>query len=611
MNRFLKALFTNHRDGSSVNERLWIRIAWIAGIFSALICVLMIANYAQIKKADPVNVTVINSLVERLSQNPSDTKLRDEIRTLDLLARKAYFTNRWQIKTGGYLLLAGVLVLIISLQVISLARKKDPKLADEPLTENSFTRKNARKWITIGGTALLVLALVLAWLTQDQLSDTINRQLTQTADSIITEPSAEANIEAGAIDSTASEQSTTIEQAGAPVSGEAAGITNTAVTATDNFPEFRGPGGSGIARQKNIPTSWDGKTGKNILWKTEIPLPGNNSPVIWGNKLFLTGADASKREVYCFDITTGKILWTAPVTGIQGSPAKAPTVSGETGHAAPTAATDGKSVFAIFSNGDLIALDMNGKKIWDLNLGMPQNHYGHSSSLLIYKNLLLIQFDQRSSARLLALSTLTGKTVWSTTRQVKVSWSSPILAQTKRGPEIILAAEPYVAGYNPENGEERWKLECISGEVGPSPAFANEIVFSVNDYSKLAAIKIGDTPEQLWESDEFLSDIPSPVATEKYLFLATSYGVAVCYDAVNGTKYWEKEFFNTIHASPVIADGKVFLLDRNGIMHIFKADKEFTIIAEPALGEKASATPAFTNGRIYLRADKNLYCIGK
>jgi outer membrane protein assembly factor BamB len=609
MNRFLKPFFTNHHDGSPINERLWIRIAWMAGIFSALICVLMIANYAQIKKADPVNVTVINSLVERLSQNPSDTKLREEIRTLDLLARKAYFTNRWQIKTGGYLLLAGVLVLIISLQVISLAGKKDPKLADNPLAENQVTRRNARKWITIGGVAFLVTALLLAWLTQDQLSETINSQLVQSTDSTDLQSSLIEDGEAVASDSSGILQTDAGAQQGTTVSDDAAQITNNVVPPSDNFPEFRGPGGLGIANQKNIPTSWDGKTGKNILWKTELPLPGNNSPVFWGNKLFLTGADASKREVYCFDITTGKILWTTPVTGIQGTPSQAPKVSGETGHAAPTAATDGKFVFAIFSNGDLIALDMDGKKIWAQNLGMPQNHYGHSSSLLVYKTLLIIQFDQRSSAKLLALSTETGKTVWSTTRQVKVSWSSPILAQTKRGPEIILAAEPYVAGYDPDNGEERWKLECISGEVGPSPAYANDIVFSVNDYSKLAAIKTGDAPEQLWESDEFLSDIPSPVATDKYLFLATSYGVAACYDAVNGTKYWEKEFFNTIHASPMIAEGKVFLLDRNGIMHIFKADKEFVSIAEPALGEKTSATPAFTNGKIFIKGDKNLYCI--
>jgi outer membrane protein assembly factor BamB len=137
------------------------------------------------------------------------------------------------------------------------------------------------------------------------------------------------------------------------------------------------------------------------------------------------------------------------------------------------------------------------------------------------------------------------------------------------------------------------------------------MVFSVNDYSKLAAIKIGDQPSVLWENTDYLSDVPSPVATDKYLFLSTSFGLAVCYDALTGEKYWEKEFGNNVYSSPIIAEGKVYLLDMTGIMHIFKADKEYVSIGEPKLGESSACTPAFTNGRIYIRGNKNLYCIGK
>jgi outer membrane protein assembly factor BamB len=286
-------------------------------------------------------------------------------------------------------------------------------------------------------------------------------------------------------------------------------------------------------------------------------------------------------------------------------------VNEETGYSAPTAATDGIGVYAIFANGDIIALDMDGKKIWAKNLGLPGNHYGHSSSLMLYKDLIIVQYDQKSAPKLLALSTKSGSIVWSANRNVKISWASPIIVNTGKRTEIILAAEPYVASYNPDNGAELWKVDCISGEVGPSPAYANGMVFSVNDYSKLAAIKLGDQPSVLWENTEYLSDIPSPVATDKYLFLSTSFGLTVCYDAVNGQKYWEKEFGNNVYASPIIVEGKVYILDRTGIMHILKVDKEYVSLSEPKLGENSVCTPAFTDGRIYIRGDKNLYCIGK
>jgi outer membrane protein assembly factor BamB len=619
MSNLIKNFFTDHRESTPINEQLWKRIAWSAGIFSFIICILLIANFAQIKKVDPVNMTVINSLVERLSENPSDTKLRDEIRILDLLARKAYFTNRWQIKTGGFLLLVSVLVLIISLQVISLSRKKDPMLSEADDDNQILTGKNARKWIALSGAAFLILSLALAWLSQKEIQSTFEKAsvISVAADSAILANTTEDSSAQTATDSTSdSTQSTqTPTQTQTPPAANPLAVAPPVAplpsSKSDNFPNFRGPGGLGIITQRNIPVSWDGATGQNVLWKTPVPLAGYNSPVIWGNKLFLTGSDGTKREIYCFDINNGKILWTTPVQNIQGSPTQVPKVANETGHSAPTAATNGKAVFAIFSNGDLIALDMDGKKIWEKNLGMPQNHYGHSSSLMIWKELLIIQWDQRVEPKILAVSVKTGETKWSTSRPVKISWASPVLVNTGKRTELMLAAEPYVASYNPDTGEELWKIDCISGEVGPSLAYANGIVFSVNDYSKLAAVRVGDQPELLWETDEYLSDIPSPVATDKYLFLATSFGVTVCYDAQNGTKYWEKEFINSIYSSPVIVEDKVYLLDRTGIMHIFKADKELTILSEPKLGEKSACTPAFTEGRIYIRGEKNLYCIGK
>jgi outer membrane protein assembly factor BamB len=593
------------------NNRLWNRIAIVAGAFALLTGILMIANYIQLKKADPISMTVVNTLVDRLNENPADSALRTEIRTLDLLSRKAYFTSQWQIRTGGYLLLAALAILVISLQIIEYRKKIIPVLSTDTADVIMLQNRKARRYIVIGGSIFLITAATFGFLSYNDLTDRLSSL------SRGEEPSFEQGVASGNISVTDLNDSTAeLTETGSATTEEipvsASESTETTATAAapasaDNFPNFRGIGGTGIASKRNIPVSWDGSKGANVLWKTALPMPGQNSPIVWRNKVFATGASAEKQEVYCFDADNGKILWTIRV----GSGTKKPTVTGETGYAAPTSVTDGKNVYAVFSTGDIAAIDMDGKKVWEKDLGLPDNYYGHASSLMLAGGNIIVQFDQRSSQKIMALATQTGNTVWSTNRQVKISWSSPIVVNTGTRNEIITVAEPYVTAYNPANGQELWKMECISGEVGPSLAYANGIVFSVNDYSKLSAIKLGSQPAMLWESNDYLSDIPSPVATDKYLFLATSYGTVVCYDAVTGQKFWEHDFGKSIYASPMIVENKVYLLDIAGVMHILSVDKEFKLIREPKLGEYSACTPAFTNGRIYLKGDKNLYCIGK
>ncbi len=607
----------------TTNTQLWKGIAIVAAIFSFIICFLIIANYFQINRLDPVNTELINTLVERLSQNPNDEALRLEIRELDLLVRKAYFTNQWQIRTGGYLLLIGVILFVISYQLINSAKKISPEVGEKD-ENNLFLQKTARKWVSIGGVSLVSIALVFAFLTHNRLGETfveaaINENVVtdeSSADEAATEEISSGSqvaetVQTEPVGTEASEPEET-----APVEKpEQVAISSIVKYPTAemkaNFPSFRGPGGNGIAFQKNIPTSWDGASGQNILWKSSIPLHGYNSPVVWGNKVFLSGANAALRQVYCFDKNTGELIWTANVDNVPGSPASAPEVTNDTGHSAPTVTTDGKSVFAIFSTGDVIALDMKGNRVWVKNLGVPQNHYGYSSSLYIYDDKLIIQYDHRSASKIIALSTQSGDEVWSTERKGKISWASPVIVQHNNRVEILLVTDPFVASYDAKTGEELWRLDCLYGEVGPSVAYADGIVFATNEYASLVAIKMGDQPEKIWEQYDYLSDVPSPVATDKYLFLATSYGVVVCHDAKTGTLLWEKEFDNGFYSSPIMVEDKIYLIDREGITHIFKVDKEFVSLGEAALGERVVSTPAFADGRIFIRADKNLYCIGK
>ena len=590
-------------------RRILHTIAMISAAFAVIMCVLIIVNYIQVKRADPLNASSLRLLGEKLRAEPGDEQLRQEVRTLDLLARKAFFTTQWQVRMGGYLLFFSLLIVVICLKAIELQTKIRPVIPEEEISDFWTEQKINRRWVGYTGITLVAISLVLVFLTHRELGNNANNAGN-------TNSAGNAN-NAGHVNNAGTANKEGVQAKGADTVSQAVGAVTdmegypSAKELAANFPSFRGPGGNGVAFQKNIPTSWDGKSGKNIKWKTSIPLPGFNSPVIWNDRVFITGASETSREVYCVDLNSGKILWNTPVKEIPGTPEKAPSVNRETGQSAPTMTTDGRRVYAIFANGDLIALDFDGKKIWSKNLGLPANHYGHSSSLIMYHDRLIIQYDQRGSGSVMALAGKTGEVVWKTSRSVKISWASPVLVNTGKRMELILAADPLVASYDPANGKELWKIECISGEVGPSVAYADGVVFSVNDYAKLAAVEIGESPKLLWEDNEYLSDIPSPLATGKYLFMATSYGTVVCYDARKGTKYWTHEYDTPIYASPMLADGRVFLLDKKGVMHIVKPDQTFAVISECPLGEGSVCTPAFADGKIVIRGDKNLYCIGK
>jgi outer membrane protein assembly factor BamB len=194
---------------------------------------------------------------------------------------------------------------------------------------------------------------------------------------------------------------------------------------------------------------------------------------------------------------------------------------------------------------------------------------------------------------------------------VQISWASPILIDMGDRTEVVLNSSPFVVSYDPQNGQELWRIDCMYGEVGPSPAFANQTVFAVNDMAIFAAITPGSEPEIIWEYDEDLSEASSPVASEDLVFLATGFGPVSCFDVKTGEQYWMHEFDEGFYSSPIIVGNLVYLIDKKGITHIFKADKQFELVGQPELGEEAVAIPAFMPGRIYIRGEKHLYCIGK
>jgi outer membrane protein assembly factor BamB len=616
----------------TINDKLRLsqNVAILAGIFCIVVASLLLLNYWQISNNDPVESQVMEALVSRLKAEPNNAELMAEIRNFDLLARKAYFTSQWQIKTGAYLLLGGAILLVAALFVYYSLKSK----IEEPLKvhENEIaSRILAQKWIVAVGILVFGLAFLASFSSVNYLERYHLEASVDTAPEVQSDDAIEV-IEVGKlIEETEPVQETISLQAG-PVTEQVKDVaaqeatptgaedSTPAVTATakaitleqlrQNHNSFRGPLGQGIVYHKNIPVSWEGPSGTNIVWKAAIPKHGYNSPVIWGDKVFIAGADNQSREVYCYNKADGKLLWTGKADNIAGSPSTPPRVTEDTGLSAPTVTTDGQRVYAVFSTGDLIAFDMSGKRVWARNLGVPDNHYGHSSSLLTWDNKLLVQYDTNKGGKLMALNTATGEAVWETTRSSKISWASPVLAEVDGKYQVILTADPTVAGYDLQTGKELWSVECMMGEVGPSVGYHNGVVYAANEYARLVAIDV-KTADIIWENDMYLPEASSPLAHNGLLIIATSYGVLVCYDAKSGEQYWEHDVGRTLYSSPVYADGKLFMMDNDGVMRIYEFGKEMKLIAENALGESSGTTPAFADGRIFIRGEEHLYCIGK
>ena len=637
----------NNNKKMTINDKIKLsrNVAIIAGIFSVTVALLLLLNYLQMSTNDPIESKALIALVERLKQEPNNDELKAEIRNFDLLARKAYFNAQWQVKTGAWMLLLGAVVLAFALRSYYSLRAK----IEEPDTEveNEITsRILAQKGIMIVGGAVLLLALGASFLTVNYLNKyDVTKQVAQntTADTeeekievidVGTTPeqttdnqvSEEPPVVAANQPATASEQSQL--QSTEASSEESQPETNQSVAAQPvkkatppasgltledvkkNYNSFRGPLGQGVSYQTNIPTKWDDESGENICWKSPVPKNGLNSPIIWDDKIFLAGSDEKAEEIYCYNRVDGKLLWTGKASNVPGSPSSPPRVSFDTGLSAPTMTTDGKRVFAIFATGDVIAFDMNGKQVWAKNMGVPDNHYGHSSSLLTWANKLLIQYDTNKGGKVIALDVATGNKVWETVRKSKISWASPVLAEVDGKYQVVLTSDPIVAGYDVESGKELWSVECMMGEVGPSVAYSDGIVVAANEYARMVAIDIR-TQETLWENDEYLPEASSPLAHNGLVIIATSYGVIACYDLKTGEEYWEDDVGTTLYSSPIYAEGKLFLMDNEGVMRIYEFGKEKKLISENRLSETAGTSPAFADGHIYIRGEKNLFCIGK
>lgn len=399
------------------------------------------------------------------------------------------------------------------------------------------------------------------------------------------------------------------ERIGAEVGG--AGASNGDVQPA--WSSFRGPGGRGYAVPASPPLTWSVEEGTNVLWKAPVPTHGMSSPVVWGKRVLLTGADESGRQLYCFDADTGELLWRHHVDGVPGFPpgSDPPRVLEETGLAAATVTTDGRYVAAVFATGELVGVSMEGERIWGRHLGVPRNHYGHASSLMNHEGLLFVQLDQEDDSRLLALDMTSGDPLWQVERDA-ISWSSPVLVDNEGRMELILTSGSAVASYDPATGALLWRVECLGGEIAPSAAYTDGVVFVAGEGSTGSAIDVGShaaEPTILWQWDRALPDAASPLGKDGFFIVPTAFGVVTCLDAKTGRVLWEEEFDRGFSSSPVAADGRVYLIDESGSAQVFALGPEFELLGRSQTGEMVYATPAVVGDRIYVRGLTHLFCV--
>ena len=423
----------------------------------------------------------------------------------------------------------------------------------------------------------------------------------------------------------------------------------TAKAKPGNWPQWRGPDGSGISNEKNLPSEWSPT--KNIKWKVPIDGRAHSSPIVWGNRIFLTtavegsvvpgakavnhtgddgkpflhpdsvGADKKHTfKVICIDRDSGKIVWQS--TAWEGTPYD--NRHRKSSYAASTPATDGKLVYAFFGTEGLYAYDFKGKLAWKADLGkLGTVGMGTGTSPILFDNLVIVQADEENGASsfIVAVDKNTGKEAWRTARKVQVSWSTPLLVRSSKRAELIASGTESVISYDPATGKELWRHKGVESNAIPSPVANNEMVFLVAGFpAKIAmAIKLGQsgdltgTPNVPWTYAKGTAYVPSPILYGDYLYLTTDRGILTCIDAKTGEVKYEGGRIPipaTFTASPVAFEGKILMTSEDGDTFIVKAGPQHQILGTNSVGEPVYASPAIADGRIFIRGEKNLYCIG-
>ena len=395
-------------------------------------------------------------------------------------------------------------------------------------------------------------------------------------------------------------------------------------TQAENWPVWRGPRLDGTSVEKNVPIHWSGSgaTGpSNLLWKTELPGNGHASPIVWQDRVFTVAVlpDKEARVLLCFDRDTGKRLWQASVLR---SPLERK--HSLNSHASSTPATDGSQIYVTFLDHQemvVAAFDFEGRQKWLVRPGGFTSMHGFCSSPILFEEKVIVNGDHDGDSYLVALDRRTGKTLWKVARENKTrSYCVPLIRELSGRTQMILSGDKCVASYDPHNGRRHWIID------GPTEQFVASVVYNegagllfvTGGYPEhhILAVKpdgtgnITSTDKIVWRSNRGVSYVPSPISEGDYFLVVSDSGVAHCFEAKTGKIAWQ-ERMGEHHASLVSANGLVYFLNDNGVTHVVRPGPAYDLVARNELGERTFASPAISDGRLLLRGDRHLFCLGK
>jgi outer membrane protein assembly factor BamB len=420
---------------------------------------------------------------------------------------------------------------------------------------------------------------------------------------------------------------------------------------SSNWPQWRGPESQGVSTEKNLPTEWSDT--KNVLWKTPLPGRGFSQPIIWGNRVFLTtdveggtapathkppthmmgGREFKHPEWYgvdllhtfkvlCLDRDTGKLLWEK--TAYEGTVYDYRHKRGN--YAAPTPITDGKYVWAYFGSEGLYCYDFSGKLIWQKSLGpLPTIGMGVGTSPLLYENTVILQCDENEGKNsfLTAFDKKTGKEVWRVARPIQVSWTTPVIVKTPQREELITSGNEFLISYDPKTGKELWRTSGLKSHAIATPVVGHGLAILSSGYPAkvITAVKLGgsgnlDGSDKIaWRYNKGTAYVPSPILYGDYIYLMSDAGILTCLNAKTGEVVYEggrvpvaTKFYG---ASPVAFEDKLLLTSDDGDTFVIKAGPKHEVLGTNSLGEPCRTSIAIADGKLFIRGEKHLYCIGK
>ena len=424
----------------------------------------------------------------------------------------------------------------------------------------------------------------------------------------------------------------------------------------NNWPSFRGAEAAGVADGQNLPERWDGAKGSGIKWKTRIPGLAHSSPVVWGERVYVTTAVSGKGDdnfkhglygagdasadrsahqwkLYALDKRTGRVVWER--VAFEGVPREKRHIKASYANSSP--ATDGRHVVAFFGSQGLYAYDVSGKLLWKKDLGVmdvgaydaPDYEWGTASSPIIYQNLVILQCDTQKDDFLLALDVKTGREVWRTAREELPSWGTPNVYRGRGRAELVTNASNFIRGYDPATGKELWRLGGSSKITAPTPVFSNDLIVVASGRRPEAPIFViragangditlteGQTSNKsvVWSRQARGSYMPTPLIYDGRLYVLSNAGLFDCYDLRTGAEVYRQRISHQgggFSASPVAADGKIYLTGEDGDIFVVKAGPSFELLAKNPMGELMMATPAISSGLMFVRTQHHLFAIGR